>query len=335
MPGDSQEATIGEVCSVGDGAHAKVARQEEGILYLTSKNIGFGSLKLDTVDYISDEDFERLFSKSLRAVNRLIPGDILIGIIGTFGNAYQYKESDHFGISSSIAILRPDPSILDSGFLYYVVTSTAFKDTHAAYKSGSVQGYTNIPTIKSLPIVLPPLAEQKAIAHILGTLDDKIELNQQMNQTLEAIARALFKSWFIDFDPVRAKLDGRQPIGMDAETAALFPAEFEDGGAIGKIPKGWVVGTVQDIGHVICGKTPSTQDAENYGDEIPFITIPDMHGKIFSVKTNRYLSSKGVQTQANKTFRVSASQTLLTQQFWGSSKTRRSSKVLHWGDEWD
>jgi len=97
----------------------------------------------------------------------------------------------------------------------------------------------NTSILSSLPFVLPPLDEQKAIAHILGTLDDKIELNQQTNQTLEAIARALFKSWFIDFDPVRAKMDGRQPAGMDAETAALFPAEFEDGGAIGQIPKGW------------------------------------------------------------------------------------------------
>nr|WP_277883458.1 N-6 DNA methylase [Nostoc flagelliforme] len=73
--------------------------------------------------------------------------------------------------------------------------------------------------------------------YILGTLDDKIELNQQINHTLEAIARALFKSWFIDFDPVRAKIDGRQPAGMDAETAALFPDEFED--SAGKIPNGW------------------------------------------------------------------------------------------------
>ncbi len=75
---------------------------------------------------------------------------------------------------------------------------------------------------------------------MIGTLDDKIELNQQMNRTLEGIARALFKSWFIDFDPVRAKFDGRQPHGMDAETAALFPDSFEDS-PLGKIPKGWRV----------------------------------------------------------------------------------------------
>ena len=84
---------------------------------------------------------------------------------------------------------------------------------------------------------------RQAIAHILGTLDDKIELNRRMNETLEAMARAIFKSWFVDFDPVRAKAEGRQPEGMDADTAALFPDSFEDF-ALGKIPKGWRVGKV-------------------------------------------------------------------------------------------
>ena len=89
-----------------------------------------------------------------------------------------------------------------------------------------------------LEIAVPPLPEQKAIAAVLGALDDKIELNRRMNATLEAMARALFQSWFVDFDPVRAKLDGRQPIGLDAATAALFPNEFEDS-ELGHIPKGW------------------------------------------------------------------------------------------------
>ena len=93
---------------------------------------------------------------------------------------------------------------------------------------------------------LPPLWQQQAIAHILGTLDDKIELNRRMNETLEAMARAIFKSWFVDFDPVRAKADGRQPAGMDAATAALFPDSFEDS-PLGKIPKGWKVRTLEGV----------------------------------------------------------------------------------------
>jgi type I restriction enzyme S subunit len=85
---------------------------------------------------------------------------------------------------------------------------------------------------------LPPLAEQKAIAAVLGALDDKIELNRRMNATLEAMARALFQSWFVDFDPVRAKLDGRQPVGLDPAISALFPAAFQESD-LGPIPRGW------------------------------------------------------------------------------------------------
>jgi type I restriction enzyme S subunit len=92
---------------------------------------------------------------------------------------------------------------------------------------------------------LPPLTDQKSIAHILGTLDDKIELNRRMNETLEAIARALFKSWFVDFDPVRAKTEGRDP-GLPEHIADLFPDSFEDS-EFGEIPKGWDLGTLADF----------------------------------------------------------------------------------------
>ena len=93
----------------------------------------------------------------------------------------------------------------------------------------------------SLDCPLPPLAEQRAIAHILGTLDDKIELNRRMNETLEAMARALFKSWFVDFDPVRAKAEGRDP-GLPKPLADLFPARLVDS-ELGEIPEGWEVGS--------------------------------------------------------------------------------------------
>ncbi len=120
-------------------------------------------------------------------------------------------------------------------FVLYSYLSRDFQDL---LRSRTVHGSTvdRIPLIEmpSFPIRVPSLAEQRAIAAVLGALDDKIDLNRRMNETFEAIARALFKSWFIDFDPVRAKAEGRKPAGMDAETAALFPSEFEGG-----LPKGW------------------------------------------------------------------------------------------------
>ena len=125
----------------------------------------------------------------------------------------------------TVAILRPDKEVLNSDYLYYSVTTTSFRGAHAQFKSGSVQGYTNLPTIRRLPLTLPPLPEQRRIAAVLGALDDKIELNRKMNRTLEAMAQALFKSWFIDFD------------GHDD----LVPSE------LGPIPRGWEVKTIGDI----------------------------------------------------------------------------------------
>jgi type I restriction enzyme S subunit len=113
---------------------------------------------------------------------------------------------------------------------------------------GAVFDSLNVRDLPRFEVPIPPLPEQRAIAHMLGTLDDKIELNRQMNQTLEQIAAALFKSWFVDFDPVRAKAEGRQPEGMDAATAALFPDQLVES-EIGEIPEGWRVGRLEDLAH--------------------------------------------------------------------------------------
>ena len=215
-----EEVLIGDSCSVGDGAHSKVKRIDKGVPYLTSKNIGQGNLKLDKLDFISEESFEKLFPENSKATRRPQPGDVLFGIIGTFGNAYLYKKDDHFGFSSSIGVLRPNPEILDSEYLYYVVSSRIFKSNHANHNAGSVQGYTNIPTVKSLSLPLPSLAEQRKISKVLKSLDDKIELNRQTNQTLEHIAQAIFKSWFVDFEPTRAKIAAKQT-SQDPERAAM------------------------------------------------------------------------------------------------------------------
>ena len=103
----------------------------------------------------------------------------------------------------------------------------------------------NTSIMAAVPFALPPLPEQKAIARILGTLDDKIELNRRMNATLEAMARALFQSWFVDFDPVRAHLDGKAPPNLAPAAAALFPASFQDS-ELGPIPKGWIAKRLPD-----------------------------------------------------------------------------------------
>jgi type I restriction enzyme S subunit len=135
--------------------------------------------------------------------------------------------------------------------------------------SGSAIPSTSRQDFYALSVYLPPLPEQKAIAHILGSLDDKIELNQRMNRTLEAIARAIFKSWFIDFDPVRAKMEGRQPEGMSKEVADLFCDSFVDS-QLGMIPKGWKVGTLGEEFNITMGQSPPGSTYNEVGEGLPF-----------------------------------------------------------------
>lgn len=139
---------------------------------------------------------------------------------------------------------------LDKMFAYYLI----LRDRPALVEQGNGSVFTNLKTeiLKKHRVRIPPLAEQKRIAGILGSLDDKIELNRKMNETLEQLANTLFKSWFVDFDPVHAKAAGRQPSGMDKATADLFPDSFVDS-ELGKIPKGWRAASIYEIAEVIYG----------------------------------------------------------------------------------
>lgn len=122
-------------------------------------------------------------------------------------------------------------------YLNYLLRSPVFRELLTRIASGTTITNLSQGTLGNLRIPLPPISKQRHITHILGTLDDKIELNRRMNATLEAIARAIFKSWFVDFDPVRAKMDGRDT-GLPDETADLFSDSF-DASELGKIPRGW------------------------------------------------------------------------------------------------
>ena len=139
--------------------------------------------------------------------------------------------------------------------------------------TGAAQQNLSGALIKSLLYPFPPLAEQKAIASVLGALDDKIELNRRMNATLEAMARALFHSWFVDFDPVRAKLDGRKPIGLDETTAALFPDSFQES-SLGHVPKGWAVKPLSELCQLGRGASPRPINDFMNG-EVPWVKIAD------------------------------------------------------------
>ena len=195
---------------------------------------------------------------------------------------------------------RLNKSISNPYFYFYFFRSPAGRtaiETIAEQGAGA-SGIRGSDLVK-LTVPCPSKVQQDAIAAVLTAIDDRITLLRETNATLEAIAQALFKSWFVDFDPVRAKMEGRIPEGMDEATAALFPDEFETS-ELGLVPTGWRVGRVADLGDVICGKTPPTAQPENYGVDVPFITIPDMHNVLVVTATSRSLSRIGADTQRKK-----------------------------------
>ena len=169
---------------------------------------------------------------------------VVIGRKGTVG-AVHYSPKPCWPIDTTFYLVDPDPCVLR--FKYYLLKALGLEHMNA---DSAVPGL-NRDAAHSREVLVPPLPEQRAIAHILGTLDDKIELNRRMSETLEAMARALFKSWFVDFDPVRAKMDGRwqrgQSLpGLPAHLYDLFPARLVDSEP-GEIPEGWEVATLADF----------------------------------------------------------------------------------------
>ena len=156
---------------------------------------------------------------------------------------------------------------VERDYLYYCINLLTPRIRQMA--DGTTQPNLNTDIARRLLIPLPPKGEQLAISSLLGALDDKIELNRRMNEALEAMARAIFKSWFVDFDPVRAKAEGRQPFGMDAATAALFPDSFQDS-PLGKIPKGWHVGSVSEEFNLTMGQSPPGSTYNEVGEGTPF-----------------------------------------------------------------
>lgn len=178
----------------------------------------------------------------------------------------------NFLVSTGFCVMRGHPSLVDTRFLYWFLAQDRVIDHLQTIAEHSVSAYPSIrpSDIESLEIRLPCMAEQRTIAHILGTLDDKIELNRRMNATLEVMTRALFKSWFVDFEPVRAKMEGRDT-GLPKHIADLFPSRLVDS-ELGEVPKGWTVGALGDIA---VSRTRGIDPAHVAGDT-PYIGLQHM-----------------------------------------------------------
>lgn len=239
MAGEFDVQPLGTVAKVRSGFAFK--SEDMGVVGLPV--IKIKNVVPPSVDITGCERVPEKVIASIPRVERfeLKEGDTLIAMTGaTVGKVGRFPRTHerHFLNQRVGKVYLTEPDTADYRYIYYILSQDTYVRQMFGIADGSAQANISGSQIENLEVPLPPLAEQKRIAEILGSLDDKIELNRKMNETLEAMARALFQSWFVDFDPVRAKLDGRQPAGMDAETAALFPAHFEEG-EYGKLPKGW------------------------------------------------------------------------------------------------
>jgi type I restriction enzyme S subunit len=246
MPG-WDKTSVGALCKgIYDGPHATPKKTDAGPIFLGISNLSNGRLDLSDTAHLSEADFV----KWTRRVTPQ-PGDVVFSYETRLGEAALIPQGLRCCLGRRMGLLRPDRTKVDPRFLLYLWLSPAFQRTIASRAvHGSTVDRTLLTELPEYPVEVPDLPEQRRIAHILGTLDDKIELNRRMNRTLEAIARAIFKSWFVDFDPVHAKAEGREPVGMDPETAALFPDSFQDS-PLGKIPKGWEIATLGECAELL------------------------------------------------------------------------------------
>ncbi|OPY57644.1 MAG: Type-1 restriction enzyme MjaXIP specificity protein [Methanosaeta sp. PtaU1.Bin112] len=255
------------------------------------KHLGDNRLLHEDLPRISPDDCERLSRYAL------CEGDIVFGRKGAVERRAYIKSSEEGWLQGSDCIrVRFNRNNISPKYISYVLGSSAYRKWIERNAQGATMPSLNQEIIGRIPLPIPPLPEQRAIARILGSLDDKIELNRRMNETLEAIARAIFKSWFVDFDPVRAKAEGREPAGMDAETAGLFPDSFEET-ELGLVPKGWRVGSFEETIELIGGGTPKTSNPEYWNGDIPWFSIVDAprNGDVFVIDTMKMITKRGIE----------------------------------------
>jgi type I restriction enzyme, S subunit len=193
------------------------------------------------------------------------PG-ITVGRSGASFGVVTYSEVDFWPLNTALYVI--DFHGNDPRFAYYFLRQFDFK----RYNSGSAQPSLNRNFVHPVQVRIPPISEQRAIAQVLSVLDGKIELNQQMNETLENTARSIFKSWFVDFDPVHARAEGTDT-SLGRNIVELFPASFETS-VIGEIPKGWQIRAIGDLATVNGGSTPSTKEPNYWDEGIHFWATP-------------------------------------------------------------
>jgi type I restriction enzyme S subunit len=261
-----------EFCeSVRDGTHDTPKRTNSGYRLVTSKHIKNGQINSDEGYFISEEDFNKINERSL-----VEQWDVLMSMIGTIGEAAIVKDQPKYAIKN-VALFKCGDE-LKAKWLYYFLCSPEGKGQLFSNQKGASQQFISLTQLRNLQIPIRDQSTMKKITDILSAYDDLIENNQKQIKLLEEAAMRLYKEWFVKL---------------------RFPGH-ENTKIVDGVPERWRLTRVKRMGQVITGKTPSTAIVENYGEDIPFVKIPDMHGVIYPLKTEVKLSERGANTQKNK-----------------------------------
>ncbi len=295
MSSEWKEVRLQDVTSIlGDGLHGTPEFDDNGDYYfINGNNLSNGRIVFNEK---TRRVSEREYQKHWKNLNEQT---ILVSINGSLGYVALYRgEKVVLGKSACYFNVRDG---VDKHFVRYVMEGDFFQSYIHALATGSTIKNVSLRLMRDFTFRLPSLESQQQISAVLATLDDRIALLRETNATLEAIAQALFKSWFVDFDPVRAKQEGRPPEGMDEATAALFPDGFEES-ALGLVPRGWQVVSFTDTVDVIGGGTPKTSVTEYWNGHIPWFSVVDAPepGNVFVIGTEKQITEAGLANSSTK-----------------------------------
>jgi type I restriction enzyme S subunit len=253
-----------------------------GIPLVTAKIVKGGRIE-EPDEFVDPSEYDEWMRRGLPR-----PGDVLFTTEAPLGEVAQL-DGRKVALAQRLICLRGKPDLLDNTFLKFLMQSAFVQEQLKARATGTTVLGIRQSELRRVQLLLPSLREQRAIAAILGALDNKIELNRRMNETLEETARALFKSWFVDFDPVHANRVGRPPVCMDAATASLFPSALA-----GSIPTGWTARSLYDSALFINGAAYRDFHFCSSKEGLPIIKIAELKNGITAQTkfTNTELADK-------------------------------------------
>ena len=283
-----------------DCDHRTPPAAEDGYAYVAIPQLRGGRIDLSDARRITLEHFAEWTRKAKPTAY-----DVVLSRRCNPGETAFVTPGLEFALGQNLVLLRADGTSVYRPFLRWLVRGPEWWDQIAKFLNvGAVFDSLKCADVPNFMLRIPPLPEQRAIAHILGTLDDKIELNRKMSETLEAMARALFKSWFVDFDPVRAKMEGRDP-GLPKKIAELFPSRMVES-ELGEIPEGWKVTPFAETVEILGGGTPKTSIAEYWDGDIPWFSVVDAPeiSNVWVVNTEKKVTRAGVENSSSRVLPV-------------------------------